>query len=52
MLAGTDLPWMVGVIGGDVSSTLAELAIERGGHVRASRTTPVVPSRETMSSSP
>jgi uncharacterized protein (DUF849 family) len=34
MLAGTGLPWMVGVIGGDVSSTLAELAIERGGHVR------------------
>jgi uncharacterized protein (DUF849 family) len=34
MLAGTDLPWMVGVIGGDVSSTLAELAIERGGQVR------------------
>ena len=34
MLAGTDLPWMVGVIGGDVSSTLAELAIARGGHVR------------------
>ena len=34
MLADTDLPWMVGVIGGDVSSTLAELAIERGGHVR------------------
>jgi 3-keto-5-aminohexanoate cleavage enzyme len=34
MLAGSDLPWMVGVIGGDVSSTLAELAIERGGHVR------------------
>jgi 3-keto-5-aminohexanoate cleavage enzyme len=34
MLANTDLPWMVGVIGGDVSSTLAELAIERGGHVR------------------
>jgi 3-keto-5-aminohexanoate cleavage enzyme len=34
MLAGTDLPWMVGVIGGDVSSTLAGLAIERGGHVR------------------
>jgi 3-keto-5-aminohexanoate cleavage enzyme len=34
MLSGTDLPWMVGVIGGDVSSTLAELAIERGGHVR------------------
>jgi uncharacterized protein (DUF849 family) len=34
MLAGTGLPWMVGVIGGDVSSTLAERAIERGGHVR------------------
>lgn len=34
VLAGTDLPWMVGVIGGDVSSTLAELAIARGGHVR------------------
>jgi len=34
MLEGTALPWMVGVIGGDVSSTLAELAIARGGHVR------------------
>jgi len=34
MLAGTDLPWMVGVIGGDVGTTLAELAIARGGHVR------------------
>jgi uncharacterized protein (DUF849 family) len=34
MLAGTDLPWMVGVIGGDVGATLAELAIARGGHVR------------------
>jgi uncharacterized protein (DUF849 family) len=34
MLAGTDLPWMVGVIGGDVAPTLAALAIERGGHVR------------------
>jgi uncharacterized protein (DUF849 family) len=34
MLEDTALPWMVGVIGGDVSSTLAELAIERGGHVR------------------
>jgi uncharacterized protein (DUF849 family) len=34
MLEGTDLPWMVGVIGGDVSSTLAALAIDRGGHVR------------------
>lgn len=35
MLAGTDLPWMVGVIGGDVTATpLAALAIARGGHVR------------------
>ncbi len=34
MLAATDLPWMVGVLGGDVTSTLAPLAIERGGHVR------------------
>jgi uncharacterized protein (DUF849 family) len=35
MLDGTRLPWMVGVIGGDVASTpLAELAIRRGGHVR------------------
>jgi uncharacterized protein (DUF849 family) len=34
MLDGCDLPWMVGVLGGDVSETLAELAIERGGHVR------------------
>lgn len=34
MLAGTKLPWMVGVLGGDVQATLAQLAIERGGHVR------------------
>jgi uncharacterized protein (DUF849 family) len=35
MLAGSDLPWMVGVIGGDVTAgPLAELAIARGGHVR------------------
>jgi uncharacterized protein (DUF849 family) len=34
MLAGTDLPWMVGVIGGDVKEDLAALAIARGGHVR------------------
>ncbi len=34
MLAGTGLPWMVGVLGGDVTTTLAELAIARGGHVR------------------
>ena len=35
MLEGTGLPWMVGVLGGDVAATpLAELAIARGGHVR------------------
>jgi uncharacterized protein (DUF849 family) len=34
MLEGTSLPWMVGVIGGDVLPTLAGLAIARGGHVR------------------
>jgi 3-keto-5-aminohexanoate cleavage enzyme len=34
MLEGCEWPWMVGVIGGDVSTTLAALAIERGGHVR------------------
>jgi 3-keto-5-aminohexanoate cleavage enzyme len=34
MLEGTDLPWMVGVIGGDVTESLAPLAIARGGHVR------------------
>ena len=35
MLEGSGLPWMVGVIGGDVAATpLARLAIERGGHVR------------------
>lgn len=34
MLEGSGLPWMVGVIAGDVSTTLAGLAIERGGHVR------------------
>lgn len=34
MLAGTDLPWMVGVLGGDVRGALAEAAIARGGHVR------------------
>jgi 3-keto-5-aminohexanoate cleavage enzyme len=34
MLEGSGLPWMVGVLGGDVSATLAALAIERGGHVR------------------
>lgn len=34
MLEGSGLHWMVGVLGGDVRSTLAELAIARGGHVR------------------
>lgn len=34
MLDGTGLPWMVGVVAGDVSRELAALAIERGGHVR------------------
>jgi 3-keto-5-aminohexanoate cleavage enzyme len=34
MLEGSGLPWMVGVLGGDVSERLALLAIERGGHVR------------------
>ncbi len=34
MLEGSGLPWMVGVLGGDVSTTLAEIAITRGGHVR------------------
>jgi len=34
MLAASGRPWMVAVIGGNLSDTLAELAIERGGHVR------------------
>lgn len=34
MLDGTGLPWMVGVLGGDVAESLAPLAIARGGHVR------------------
>ncbi len=35
MLDGTDLPWLVGVQGGDVAELgLAEAAIKRGGHVR------------------
>jgi uncharacterized protein (DUF849 family) len=34
MLEGTGLPWMVGVLGGDCSATLARTAIEAGGHVR------------------
>lgn len=35
MLDGTGLPWMVGVIGGDVMANgFAAAAIERGGHVR------------------
>ena len=35
MLAGTGLPWLVAVLGGDVVGCgLAALALERGGHVR------------------
>lgn len=34
MLAGSGLPWMVGVLGGDVTESLAQLAIDGGGHVR------------------
>lgn len=35
MLEGTDLPWAVAVIGGDVVETgMARMALERGGHVR------------------
>jgi 3-keto-5-aminohexanoate cleavage enzyme len=35
MLEGTGLPWMVGVMGGDVvASGLAEVAIGAGGHLR------------------
>jgi uncharacterized protein (DUF849 family) len=34
MLGGVGLPWMVGILAGDVSETLADLAIARGGHVR------------------
>ena len=34
MLQGTGLPWLVAVLGGDVTDGLARLAIERGGHVR------------------
>jgi 3-keto-5-aminohexanoate cleavage enzyme len=34
MLDGTGLPWLVALQGGDVTDGLAQLAIERGGHVR------------------
>ncbi|MGI8926476.1 MAG: 3-keto-5-aminohexanoate cleavage protein [Tepidiformaceae bacterium] len=35
MLQGTGLPWSVALLGGDVvGSGLAQLALERGGHVR------------------
>lgn len=47
MLDGTGLPWMVGVMGGDVlSSGMAARAVELGGHIRVGledfhgRTTP------------
>ncbi len=35
MLRGTDLPWAVAVLGGDIFETpIAELAVKRGGHLR------------------
>lgn len=35
MMSGCDLPWAVAVLGGDVvESGLAQLAIEKGGHLR------------------
>ncbi len=34
MLEGTGLPWLVAVLGGDVTDGMAQMAIERGGHVR------------------
>lgn len=34
MLEGTGLPWLVASLEGDVTEGLAQLAIERGGHVR------------------
>jgi 3-keto-5-aminohexanoate cleavage enzyme len=35
MLEGTELPWLVAVLGGDIASSgLARVALERGGHLR------------------
>jgi 3-keto-5-aminohexanoate cleavage enzyme len=34
MLDGTGLPWLVAALGGDVTTTIAEEAIRRGGHLR------------------
>jgi uncharacterized protein (DUF849 family) len=35
MLAGTDIPWAVAVVGGDAfAAPITRLALERGGHVR------------------
>lgn len=34
MLGDSGLPWMVGVLGGDVMGPLAEAAVRRGGHIR------------------
>jgi hypothetical protein len=52
MLDGTGLPWLVAVLGGDVTDgELARLAIERGGHLAlASKTTTGPANRETRSS--
>lgn len=47
MLAGTDLPWMVGVIGGDCATTVATAAIRNGGHVRVGLEDYVGPRRPT-----
>jgi len=34
MLEGTGLPWLVAVLGGDIADGMAQMAIERGAHVR------------------
>jgi 3-keto-5-aminohexanoate cleavage enzyme len=34
MLEGTGLPWSVAVLGGDVMQGMAQMALERGGHLR------------------
>ena len=35
MIAGSELPWAVAVLGGDIFETpIARLALERGGHLR------------------
>lgn len=52
MLEGTGLPWLVAVLGGEVTNGSAQLAIEHDGHVRvASKTTTGLANRETKNSS-